>query len=142
MCGLQVSVLLVDEAHERSLNTDIVLGIARSVRKQRPSDFHVVVASATIDPARFIEFFGSSTSALKVPGKTYPVTVEYQPGEELVTAAVEALDKHPEGNLMAFLPGQREVDAAVRKFKVCNLHVCCKQKHLIETNFADNCISG
>jgi ATP-dependent helicase HrpA len=113
----KVSVLVVDEAHERSLNTDIVLGIARRVRQLRANDFHVVVASATIDPDAFVEFFGGETSVLDVPGRTHEITMEYLPGETLIPACVDALSDRPTGNLMAFLPGQREVDKAVKEFK-------------------------
>ena len=112
-----VSVLIVDEAHERSLNTDIVLGIARRIRASRPRDFHVVVASATIDPKPFTDFFEGGVAVLDVPGRTFPVTLEYSPGEPLNAAVVDALETHPEGNLMVFLSGQREVDAALKKFK-------------------------
>eukprot|EP01043_Picozoa_sp_COSAG02_P034945 COSAG02_NODE_2473_length_8740_cov_335.972688_1_plen_2244_part_00 len=113
----KLSVLIIDEAHERSLNTDIVLGIARRVRQVRQDDFHVVVASATIDPQAFVDFFGHSASVLNVPGRTHDVTLEYLPGESLVPACLDALAARPAGNLMAFLPGQREVDKAVKEFK-------------------------
>ena len=69
-----ISVLMIDEAHERSLNTDIVLGIAKLIKKQRPDDFYVIIASATIDPKPFLDFFNLSTipkhlGAMKVPGQ-------------------------------------------------------------------------
>jgi ATP-dependent helicase HrpA len=64
------SVLIIDEAHERSLNTDISLGVAKLVLQQRPDDFYVVIASATIDPKEFLAFFGIQRHApLSVPGR-------------------------------------------------------------------------
>eukprot|EP01050_Picozoa_sp_SAG11_P004078 SAG11_NODE_251_length_11596_cov_5.592763_4_plen_180_part_00 len=70
-----------------------------------------------------MEFFGRRTAVLDVPGRTYPVDLEYKPppessssAKELVPACLEALEEHAVGNLMAFLPGQREVDTAVKSF--------------------------
>lgn len=83
-----VSVLIIDEAHERSLNTDLVLGIAKQIMQdhRRQETFHVVVASATIDPKPFVKFFtGEPTGAarekhvLDVEGRTFDVTLEYKP---------------------------------------------------------------
>jgi HrpA-like RNA helicase len=83
-----VSVLIVDEAHERSLNTDLVLGIAKQIRAERPDDFHVVVASATIDPKPFVHFFTGGGADMKrvmqrhvleCEGRVFPVTLENKP---------------------------------------------------------------
>ena len=83
-----VSVLIIDEAHERSLNTDLVLGIAKQLASNpaRTDSFHVVVASATIDPKPFVEYFTGDHSqkaldryVLHVEGRTFPVDVEYKP---------------------------------------------------------------
>ncbi len=97
------------------MNTDIVLGIAKRIRAMpdRAFPFNVVVASATIDPAAFLTFFGGRASVINVPGRTHPVTVEYSPGDDLVPACLDALVAHPVGNLMAFLSGQREVPSAI-----------------------------
>jgi len=128
-----VSVLIIDEAHERSLNTDIVVGIAKIVQRQRPQDFHVVIASATIDPKPFIEFFADAvaslsrrTTSLSVPGRKFEVTKENKDLEDdqvlnpliLVENVVKALETHKEGNCLVFLPGSTEVDKALRRFKV------------------------
>ncbi len=71
-----ISVLIVDEAHERSLNTDIVMGIARQLMQMRPSDFFVVVASATIDEQPFLRYFQCKPDrkAVEAQGRLFPVS--------------------------------------------------------------------
>ena len=76
----EVRVLIIDEAHERSLNTDIVMGIAKELLHTRPTDFHVVISSATIDTEKFLEYFQrTDVQPLKVPGRVYDVSVDYIP---------------------------------------------------------------
>ena len=125
-----ISVLIIDEAHERSLNTDMVLGIAKLVRQKRPEEFYVVIASATIDPKPFLEFFFGKISLyhpLKVPGRTFPVEVEYANDIEdkdddllksgyLILKVIESLEKYQKGHCLVFLPGSNEVDSALRQF--------------------------
>ena len=126
---MKVSVLIIDEAHERSLNTDLVLGIAKLVRKNRKEDFHVVVASATIDPKPFLDFFFSESSVSKpliVPGRTFPVEVEYVDDIDedddllksgyLISKVIKSLKIHQEGHCLVFLPGSGEVDNALCQF--------------------------
>jgi pre-mRNA-splicing factor ATP-dependent RNA helicase DHX15/PRP43 len=128
----QIGVLIVDEAHERSLNTDIVLGIAKSILEKRPGDFHVVIASATIDPTRFLEFFFPTEAerrrgALKVPGRTFPVHLAPPviPADRhvdvlkelLVNTVVSSLQQHPDGHCLVFLPGSSEIDKAIKQFR-------------------------
>eukprot|EP01032_Pedospumella_encystans_P008904 gene8904-10522_t len=126
-----VDVLIIDEAHERSLNTDIVLGIAKGIRQKRPDDFHVVIASATIDPARFLDFFFPSTVqlrvALQVPGRTFPVHLASPVipknkqvdvlKELLVDTVVSSLQKFPSGHCLVFLPGAGEIERAIKDFR-------------------------
>lgn len=126
----QVSVLMIDEAHERSLNTDIVLGISKLIREKREKDFYIVIASATIDPKPFLEFFfGKSTVSrpLEVPGRTFPVELEYASDIDdddddmvksgyLIKKVFENLKKYQEGHCLVFLPGSNEVDNALRQF--------------------------
>jgi HrpA-like RNA helicase len=123
-----IRVLIIDEAHERSLNTDIVIGIAKILLAQRPNDFYVVIASATIDPARFLQFFDRTTSAtLEVEGRVFFVTLDSQPPpsqcteqnlieEHIVPALIQLYPRH-EGHTLVFLPGQVEIEQAVRAFK-------------------------
>jgi ATP-dependent helicase HrpA len=73
--------LIIDEAHERSLNIDLLLGVLRQLLPQRP-DLRLIVTSATIDPARFAAFFGTggqSVPVIEVSGRSYPVEIRYRP---------------------------------------------------------------
>ena len=123
-----VRVLIIDEAHERSLNTDIVIGISKLLLTQRPDDFYVVIASATIDPTHFLRFYGRSTNAyLQVPGRVFPVTVVNKPPspdcsyqkliESHIVPSIIELYPHHEGHTLVFLPGQGEVEKSLSVFK-------------------------
>ncbi|MBQ6656640.1 MAG: ATP-dependent RNA helicase HrpA [Ottowia sp.] len=117
--------LIIDEAHERSLNIDFLLGHLKRILPRRP-DLKVIVTSATIDAQRFAEHFtdakGRPAPVLQVSGRTYPVEVRWRPFEEsrdfgLNEAIAEALDElwpaAPAGDVLVFLPGEREIrDAA------------------------------
>lgn len=114
----QVTVLIIDEAHERSLNTDLVIGLSKLVMQKRPHDFYVVIASATIDERPFLNYyFGNGPlhkTALKVPGRVFPVTKEYKPpkaqddvlGTFLIEQVVDTLTSHGRGHCLVFLPGK------------------------------------
>lgn len=120
----QYSVILVDEAHERSLNTDLCLGLLKKIQKQRPN-LRLIISSATIDADKFHDFFnskenGSNTCAiLSVEGRNHPVDVYYtvDPVPDYVTATVETIMKihvsSNHGDVLAFLTGRDEVDKAV-----------------------------
>ncbi|WP_300344003.1 ATP-dependent RNA helicase HrpA [Nesterenkonia sp.] len=125
------SAIIIDEAHERSLNIDVILGYLKRLLPQRP-DLKVVVTSATIDPERFSQHFASETTGpapiIEVSGRTYPVEIRYRPvvgpeadedddGErDEITAvcdAVAELAQEPDGDILIFFPGEREIrDAA------------------------------
>ena len=119
----QYDTLIIDEAHERSLNIDFILGYVKQLLPRRP-DLKVVITSATIDPQRFSQHFGGAP-VIEVSGRTYPVEVRYRPilmdgdGSEEVErdrdqvqaicdAAVELQAEGP-GDILVFLSGEREI---------------------------------
>ncbi|MGW5329991.1 ATP-dependent RNA helicase HrpA [Streptomyces sp. NPDC004014] len=121
--------IIIDEAHERSLNIDFLLGYLAQLLPRRP-DLKVVITSATIDPERFSRHFGDAP-IIEVSGRTYPVEVRYRPLLEedsedadrdqitAITDAVEELMAEGKGDILVFLSGEREIrdtaDALTRK---------------------------
>lgn len=115
--------LIIDEAHERSLNIDFLLGYLRQILPRRP-DLKVIVTSATIDAERFANHFASAKGAapiILVSGRTFPVEQRWRPFEEsrerdLNDAIAEAVDElwtgHAGGDILVFLPGEREIREA------------------------------
>ena len=116
----QYSAILIDEAHERSLNIDILLGILKQVLKVRP-EFRVIIASATMDSSLFQVFFESSV-LLEAEGRTFPVAVEYRDPFEsenssrgdsgVLEEALEAildLETRYRDHLLCFLPTERDI---------------------------------
>ncbi len=109
--------VIVDEAHERSLNIDFLLGCLHRILPRRP-DFKLIITSATIDPERFSEHFGGAP-IVEVSGRTYPVEVRYRPPREdqepldALADTVEELLTERDGDVLAFFSGEREIrDAA------------------------------
>ncbi|MGW0479840.1 ATP-dependent RNA helicase HrpA [Nonomuraea sp. NPDC003214] len=113
----QYDTLIIDEAHERSLNIDFILGYLKQLLPQRP-DLKVVITSATIDPERFSRHFDDAP-IIEVSGRTYPVEVRYRPLDDeddqtqgIVHACRELIGEGP-GDILVFLSGEREIrDAA------------------------------
>ena len=116
--------IIIDEAHERSLNIDFLLGYLRQLLPRRP-DLKVVITSATIDAQRFADYFASAKGpapVIMVSGRMFPVEQRYRPFEEsrehdLNDAIADAVDElwlspHSAGDILVFLPGEREIREA------------------------------
>jgi ATP-dependent helicase HrpA len=115
----QYDTIIIDEAHERSLNIDFLLGYLKQLLPKRP-DLKVIVTSATIDPERFSRHF-ENAPMLMISGRTYPVETRYHPltaddpeEEDLnqiegILRAVDELSRQPAGDVLVFLSGEREI---------------------------------
>ncbi|MBU0500957.1 MAG: ATP-dependent RNA helicase HrpA [Gammaproteobacteria bacterium] len=116
---LEYDTLIIDEAHERSLNIDFLLGYLRQLLPRRP-DLKLIITSATIDPERFAAHFGRAP-IINVSGRTFPVELRYRPPEEpgagerdeglqlALVAAVDELARGQWGDILVFLSGEREI---------------------------------
>jgi len=124
----QYDTIIIDEAHERSLNIDFLLGYLKQLLPKRP-DLKVIITSATIDTARFSEHFNNAP-VIEVSGRTFPVEIRYRPpmgdddeqrGYDMVHGIVEAVDelcREGQGDILVFLSGERDirdVSEALRK---------------------------
>lgn len=115
---LAYDTLIIDEAHERSLNIDFLLGYVKQLLPRRP-DLKVIITSATIDTERFSRHFDNAP-VIAVAGRTYPVEVVYRPAadeedvevdltQQVVAVVDEITRDDPRGDILVFLPGEREI---------------------------------
>nr|WP_245210214.1 ATP-dependent RNA helicase HrpA [Serratia fonticola] len=115
---MQYDTLIIDEAHERSLNIDFILGYLRELLPKRP-DLKVIITSATIDPQRFSRHFNNAP-IIEVSGRTYPVEVRYRPVVvdaddterdqlQAIFDAVDELGREGPGDILIFMSGEREI---------------------------------
>lgn len=115
---MQYDTIIIDEAHERSLNIDFLLGYLKELLPRRP-DLKIIITSATIDPERFSKHFNNAP-IVEVSGRTYPVEVRYRPIVEeaddterdqlqAIFDAVDELGNESAGDILIFMSGEREI---------------------------------
>ncbi|MFE8069711.1 ATP-dependent RNA helicase HrpA [Marinobacteraceae bacterium S3BR75-40.1] len=132
----QYDTLIIDEAHERSLNIDFIMGYLKRLLPKRP-DLKIIITSATIEVDRFSAFF-EKAPVIEVSGRIYPVDVRYRPlagGAEdddmswptAIEACVDEIEQHereaskPPGDILVFLPGEREIRQVSKSLRHANL---------------------
>ncbi|CAE7363175.1 dhx8 [Symbiodinium sp. KB8] len=116
------NVLMLDEAHERSVSTDVLLGLVRTLLPKRP-ELRVLVTSATLDTDKFVQYFGADTPVVSVPGRSHPVAVFHSKTDNAsasgatMDAAVDVVmrihSREDQGDVLVFLTGQEEIDRTV-----------------------------
>ena len=124
------SAVMVDEAHERSLNIDFTLGLLKRLQRKRAEaglePIKIIVTSATLEKEKFARYFGESPM-VEVPGRLYPVDVHYEKERvyDYTRAAAEKVktivEQNKEGDILIFMPGQEEIDKTIREIEALKL---------------------
>lgn len=129
----EYDTLIIDEAHERSLNIDFLLGYMKQLLPKRP-DLKLIITSATIDPEHFAKQF-SDAPILNVSGRTYPVELRYRPPEEegsserdetmqqAILDGVDELSRIDRGDILIFLSGEREIRETAESLRKHKMHL-------------------
>ncbi|KAH3830761.1 hypothetical protein DPMN_104013 [Dreissena polymorpha] len=123
------SVLIIDEAHERTLHTDVLFGLVKDIARFRP-DLKLLISSATLDAEKFSQFFDDAP-VFRIPGRRFPVDIYYTKAPEadyIDAAVVSVLQIHctqPEGDVLVFLTGQEEIETASEMLMTCT-HIFVK----------------
>lgn len=128
-------VLIIDEAHERTLHTDILFGLVKDIAKYR-KDLKILVSSATLDAEKFSAYFDDAP-IFRIPGRRYPVTTYYTKSPEadyLAAAVTTAMQIHltqPDGDILVFLTGQEEIESVQERLNFIGKKLKGKMKELI-----------
>jgi len=126
----EYSAVMVDEAHERSLNIDFVLGLLKRLQRKRREaglpPLKIIVTSATLEKEKFAQYFGDAP-ILEIPGRLYPVEIHYENGKvyDYTSAAAEKvksiISENKEGDILVFMPGQEEISRTIQNIQELNL---------------------
>ena len=111
----QYSVIIMDEAHERSLNIDVLFGLLKRISQKR-RDLKVIITSATMNAGQFADFFNNAP-IFNIPGRTFPVEIRYSETviedyvDQIVKKALEVHISEPPGDILIFMTGQEDIEA-------------------------------